>query len=480
MQQQFAGPADAHRQHPGLEALEDGFFMVDAAWRLTYWNAAAEELLNVPRERVLGRELWSAVPFLDETTSRDALRTAMMDRQANRYIDLFPGGAPGSVSVYAAPLDDGGIGVHFRDATEEVKYAEQYSALLESIRSGCVAVDDEWTVMYMNGAAESLLGLSKDRAQERSIWRYLPRQPPEIGESLRATMVDGIKRRLHAVQIPGRLFRGRIYDICTYPLAGGGISILFEDVSERAKREAELARLAAEAQEANRAKSRFFAAASHELRTPLNAIVGYNHLIASGMYGELPDPVLRAADRAGICAEHLARLVDDLLLLTASELGRVPAIRTAVSIESFLDSATAPYKQQAEAKGLEFLLDVPDPGLPVETDPERLRQLLAALLTNAVKYTSRGRISVGVSMLQAELELTVSDTGCGIDAADQERIFAVFEQGEDPARSDPLVRGSGLGLTVARRLATLLGGSLRLVASSPSGSCFSVRLPLRT
>jgi PAS domain S-box-containing protein len=478
MEQLFADQPMIETPHPGLEALDDGFFMVDAEWRVTYWNAAAERLLHISRSAVLGRDLFGTLPFLQDSSSRDMLPRAAARKRPERYLDIFPDVFNGFVSVHAAPLPNGGLAVQFRDATEEVKQAEQYSSLLETLQDGFVALDTEWRIVYVNAAAESLLRLRRDRARNVAIWSFLPREPAEIGESLRATMGDGLRRHLEAVRPEGRVFRGRAYDLWIYPLAGGGISILFEDVSERVAHEKKLARLAKEAQEANRAKSRFFAAISHELRTPLNAIVGYTHLLQSGTYGELPTQAQRAAERAGVCAEHLGRLVDDLLLLTATEVGRINVSLSPVDLRSILPSAVAPYRIQAEAKGLHFGIEVAEFLPPVLTDPDRLRQLLAALLANAVKYTLRGAVTVRAAVDEDRLLLSVEDTGPGVADADRERIFGPFEQVGDPARSNPLARGAGLGLTVARQLAILLQGALVLERSDAGGSVFSVTLPL--
>lgn len=478
MQHQYSDlPVRFEPINPGLEALDDGFFMVDGQWRLTYWNAAAERILGIPRGNALGRKIWTLLPFLEHSSSVEILHRVLRTGESERYIDLFEGNPRGFVSIHAAKLSGGGLAVHFRDATEEVKHARHYSALLESIRDGFVAVDEEWRVVYMNPVAESLLRLRHERARNASLWTLLPAGEPAIEECLRATMADGVKRHLRGVRPEGRIFRGRIYDLWTYPLAGGGISILFEDVSEHVGREEKLAQLAMEAQEANRIKSRFFAAISHELRTPLNAIVGYTHLLETETYGDLPPEAKRAAERASVCAEHLSRLVDDLLVLTATELSRLALQLSPVEIESLVQTAVEPYRNQAEAKGLDFTISVPESLPLVLTDADRARQVLAALLANAVKYTRRGAIRVSSRKRGEEVEFVVEDTGPGIGPADCERVFAPFEQLADAARSNPLESGPGLGLTMARKLATLLGGSLYLERSSAEGSRFVLRLP---
>lgn len=477
---------EIHPINPALEALADGVWILDPAWRVTYWNAAAEALMGVPRQRIQGRIIWNELPELRGTATWQALHAARAENAVQDYVEPLPGEARRFAAVHAAPLPDGSILVQIRDATEEVTRSTEHATLLESIRDGFVAVDAGWRVVYINGVAESLLRFGRDQVLGLSIWPLLPRGPREIAESLRQTMADGEPRHLREVRPEGRVFRGRIFDLWIYPLPGGGISLMFEDVTERVNRERELARLVSQANEANEAKGRFFAAISHELRTPLNAIVGYTHLLNSSTYGRMPDAARRAAERAGVCAEHLARLVDDVLLLTTAEIGRLPVIPEEVRLDEYLPTVLEPHKHQAEAKRLAFVLEIDPPASLIETDPQRLRQLMASLVSNAVKFTASGsvRIEVGISgAVDGEtpmVEFRVRDTGRGIPLADQDRIFEPFEQTGDPARSQSMTMGSGLGLTVAHRLARLLNGQLSLESSSRSGSTFCLQLPLRT
>jgi signal transduction histidine kinase len=275
-------------------------------------------------------------------------------------------------------------------------------------------------------------------------------------------------------------FRGRFFDVWTRPLAGGGASIVFEDVTTRIERDKDLARYAAEAEEASRAKSRFFAAASHELRTPLHAIVGYTHLLATSTFGPMPPEAERAAERSGMCAEHLARLVDDVLLLSTTEIDRLRIAPVRMAPAHFLHTTLEPLRVQAEAKGLRFVIAAPD-GLPeLESDPDRLRQVLQAVVGNAVKFTPRGSVSVEARAGgSGAFEFRVADTGPGIPADERERIFEPFEQLCDPSRTDSVNRGTGLGLTIARQLTTRLHGTLVVEdEATDAGTVFRLRVPL--
>jgi PAS domain S-box-containing protein len=471
--------------NPVLEALEDGVCTVDPEWRVTYWNAAAERLLGISRGAAVGRALHEVLPP-GEPGVRESLRRAMELREARHFSETRPAGpCLLRLEVHAAPLEGGGIVIHFRDATGEHTRAEEYTRLVEAMRDGFVAVDAAWRVVYVNGAAEALLRLSRSRALGSDLRALLPSGPPELGEALRDSMRDGVPRHLSGVRPHGRVFGERFFDLWTCPLPSGGLSILFEDVTGHVQRERMLARLAAEAEEANRAKSRFFAAVSHELRTPLNAIVGYTHLLTTDAYGSTPAGARRAAERAGVCAEHLSRLVDDVLMVTTAEIGRLPVSRSPVALERFLSDTLEPLRQQAEAKRLGFRVEVAEEAAEVETDPDRLRQLLVALVGNAVKFTPRGEVRVRTRAVRSRegeewVEIAVEDTGPGIAPEHRELIFDAFEQLGDPSRTDSMRRGTGFGLTIARKLAELLRGSLTVEGGEAGGSVFRLRLRRRS
>ena len=464
---------------PALEAIADAFCTVGEDWRISYWNRAAERWFGASRDDILGQPLWDAFPELSEPGLRARMAAVVATLSPLRF--PFPARDDGSpLTLEATPLEGGGVALHFRDGAEQARLAERYSRLLASIRDGFLAVDTEWRVVYLNPAAEALLRIRMHKAVGASLLDYLPHDPPELEEALRHTMEDGLPRGLHAVRPGIEWLKGRAFDLSVDPLAGGGISLLFQDVTERQERELELARLAGEAEEASRAKSRFFAAVSHELRTPLHAIVGYTHLLSTDSYGDIPAPASRAAERASVCAEHLARLIDDVLLLTTAEIDQLQLYPAPVALPEYAAEVLEPLRRQAEAKGLRFELDAPAELPPMYVDPERMRQVLYALVTNAIKFTARGYVRVRAREDGGGVELRVEDSGPGIGEGDRARVFEVFEQVCDDARTDSISRGTGLGLTIARSLTDRLGGSLRLEQPESGGSAFVLWLPLRS
>jgi len=224
-------------------------------------------------------------------------------------------------------------------------------------------------------------------------------------------------------------------------------------------------RLAAE--EARRTKERFVANVSHELRTPLNMIIGFSEMImqAPQAYGELP--ALLRADLAVILrnSQHLSRLVDDVLDLSQIEANRMALNREWVSLNELLDTATAAVRPLYEGKGL-FMQTTLPAGLPaVFCDPTRIREVILNLLSNAVRFTSQGGVTLRVLREDARLVFCISDTGPGIAADDASRVFEPFEQVDASLRRR--YGGTGLGLSISKSLVELHGGEMWLVSPAP-------------
>ena len=226
------------------------------------------------------------------------------------------------------------------------------------------------------------------------------------------------------------------------------------------------------AEAANEAKTRFLASVSHEIRSPLNAIYGYAQLLERN---EGRDAV-SAARVIRRSAEHLAHLVEGLLDMAQVEGGALRIEREAIRFPEFLDQLIAMLELQAEAKGLTLVLDCP-PGLPefVHADPKRLRQVLINLLTNAIKFTDHGTVTLKVEYRNQLATFSVIDTGIGIAPEDNARIFAPFERVSGPAAERP---GVGLGLAITQALVHIMGGEIRVESAPGEGSRFIVRLML--
>jgi signal transduction histidine kinase/CHASE3 domain sensor protein len=226
---------------------------------------------------------------------------------------------------------------------------------------------------------------------------------------------------------------------------------------------------------ASEAKSAFLATMSHELRTPLNAIIGYQSLLKEGIDGPLSDAQLAHLNRIRASADHLLSLIDEVLTFSRVEAGKEVVQREDVSLRSVIDQAITMITPLAEVKGLTVRVEGDDPQL--FTDGGKVRQILLNLLSNAIKFTDSGEVVIRSRAYEKTVEVSVADTGIGIAAENLERIFDPFWQVEQ--RSTRKVGGTGLGLSVSRTLAQLVGGDIRVESAPGKGSTFTLTLPVR-
>jgi CheY-like chemotaxis protein len=227
------------------------------------------------------------------------------------------------------------------------------------------------------------------------------------------------------------------------------------------------------AEAANLAKTRYLVGVSHEIRSPLNAIYGYAQLLERN--GAI-DPI-EAARVIRRSAEHLTDIADGLLDISCIESGVMKLNRDVLPLPEFLESIAAMFRIQAETKGLRFNYAAP-PNLPVQVraDEKRLRQILVNLISNAVKYTLAGSITLKVRYSGLIAEFEIADTGIGISPKDFDRIFEPFDRGSaEAAHEQP---GTGLGLAITQMLARVMGGDVSVSSEVGLGSIFRLRVML--
>ncbi|GAA3202529.1 hypothetical protein GCM10017690_06620 [Microbacterium terregens] len=238
----------------------------------------------------------------------------------------------------------------------------------------------------------------------------------------------------------------------------------------------ELETKTAELQVVSQHKSEFLASMSHELRTPLNAVIGFSEVLLERMFGELnerQDEYLRDILSSG---RHLLQLLNDILDLSKVEAGRMQLERSVFSVRGALDYGLSLVRERAAAHGIALSLEIEDGVDTLDSDELRFKQVLLNLLSNAVKFTpDGGRIAVVAKRQDDSIAVTVADNGIGIPPEDRERIFESFQQGR---RGTQREEGTGLGLTLCRRIVALLGGSMWLQSELGEGSIFGFTVPL--
>jgi signal transduction histidine kinase len=237
--------------------------------------------------------------------------------------------------------------------------------------------------------------------------------------------------------------------------------------------QAEEAREAAEV--ANRAKNDFLAVMSHELRTPLNAIVGYAELLHDGIAGPVNDQQREQLSRVQLSATHLVELVDEILSFSRIEAGEENIRQGPVEVAQVTREAGALVEPVVAAKGLRFSLEVPNEQATFTSDAAKVRQILVNLLSNAIKFTDEGEIVLASIVENGRVVFEVRDTGIGIAPENQTRVFETFWQVDQTATRK--AGGAGLGLSVSRRLARVLGGDLSVESELGKGSRFRFWVP---
>ncbi len=261
-------------------------------------------------------------------------------------------------------------------------------------------------------------------------------------------------------------------------VAVGGIEL---DITDRKQHEAELADLLRtvglardEAMEATAAKSRFLSSMSHELRTPMNAILGFTRIVKRRTAGTIPEKETDNLSKILSSAEHLLALINDILDVSRIEAGREEIRPVDLDIPPLVESCLETVAPLIRSDRVDLRGDVESSVEGMFTDDEKLRQILINLLGNAIKFTDEGAVSLSVRSEDGRVRFEVTDSGIGISAEALDEIFEEFHQEETLARSV----GTGLGLTISRRLARLMGGDVTVRSTLGKGSTFTIDLPV--
>jgi signal transduction histidine kinase len=245
--------------------------------------------------------------------------------------------------------------------------------------------------------------------------------------------------------------------------------------AEHERSEAEAAR--AEAERANNSKTDFLAVMSHELRTPLTAIMGYEELLSDGITGPVTELQRQQLGRINASARHLLGLIDEILTFARVDIGRERVRWESMSVNHTLSDAAALVEPMAGAKNLKLIVKLLNEDQSIQTDGTKLRQMLVNLLSNGIKFTEKGEVLLGCAVSDAVLEVSIADTGVGIAAENIEYVFEPFWQAEQTATRK--TGGTGLGLSVTRKLARLLGGDVTVASRIGVGTTFQLTLPMK-
>lgn len=379
---------------------------------------------------------------------------------------------------------------------------EKYAYLLQKTALGAI----EWSIMFQvadwNPAAEAIFGYSREEALGQHALdvitpKHLQDQIETIWDTFRQPGVGA------SMVTENRTKDNRII-YCEWfntPLVDGdgicyGVMSLVRDVTEQQHREDEQSRHRAQvehlvqeclialavtkerADEASETKATFLANMSHELRTPLNAILSFTSFLSKARYGSLNQRQQGLQERILSNAKHLLNLIDDILDVSKIESDCLELDREPTDLVPLLHDVLVATTNMTKDKDVTLELDAPEVLPSVLIDKMRIRQVLLNLLSNASKFTDQGRITLRVQVAAPMLYISVEDTGIGIAPEHQRLIFEEFRQVKDDSRREH--HGTGLGLTISRRLVEMHGGQLWVESALRIGSTFSFTVPFAT
>jgi PAS domain S-box-containing protein len=358
------------------------------------------------------------------------------------------------------------------DRNWEIKEAEERAkSFFEAQDDVIVRRDRDAAITYVNDAYCALAG------QDRGVLLATTFTLPAIEQGETRLLTDGARTYDQKVVSPGggRWIAWR--EVVVRNEGRSETQAVGRDITDRVEAESALAAARDQAEAASRAKSRFLAMVSHEIRTPLNGILGMTDLLGDTALSAEQTAYLKAVKTSG---ETLLALIDEILDFSKIEAGRLDFAARPFGLASFVEEAVELLGPRAQAKGLEICCYV-DERLPARVigDATRLRQVLFNLAGNAIKFTDYGGVSIIVEPAAAPdtVAISVRDTGVGISAEDQSRIFLEFEQADGGATRK--FGGTGLGLTISKRIIENMGGSILVESAPGAGSTFSVTVPLQ-
>ncbi len=462
---------------------------------LTDLNTGHYEMVNDSFERVTG---YAAADVLGRTAEEIGIWGDREDRQRlvsalrshGAVKDMVVGfvhrnGHRLPMLVSASRFDREGkpyLVINARDVSEANRERLEREAIMANLSVGLAHTRDRRFVL-VNPRFEQMFGWPPGQLLgqlTQALWASSEGDYLDIAEQVLQALRQGLPVDIErpAKRFDGSTFLVRVRAKAIDPQrpSSGGTIWVTEDVTAQRQAESDLARARDEAEAANHAKSAFLANTSHEIRTPLNGLVG---LARMARQPDLAPARLRQyLEQIGDSAETLSMIISDILDLSKIEAGRLQVEQAPFDVQALLDSLHHAYAALADHHDLVFTLHV-DSALPpwVLGDALRVRQVLVNFLHNALKFTARGEVRLSVRALADERwRFEVSDTGLGIDAATQARLFKPFTQAD--VSITRRFGGTGLGLSICRELATLMGGSVGLQSSLGEGSCFHVELPL--
>ncbi len=479
-----------------LESSAEGIFGTDTDGKITFVNPAAASLLGFTAEEMVGQPSHMLIhhhrPDGSEYPAEQCPMFAAYKRGASSRIDdefLWRKDGPGLPVEYGATpmLKDGtlvGAVISFTDVTERKRNEQALAAnekkmrrILETSAEGFWLIDNDTVTVEVNDAMCRILRRPREEIVGHRIFDFTDEENTRIFK-------ENVSRRAHgevgAYDVALKTPDGSLVpcQVSASPLLDEhgvrmGAFAMCTDITLRKQQEAEVLAAKEAAEGATRAKSDFLANMSHEIRTPMNAIIGLSHLALKTQLTSKQRDYVSKVHNAGT---SLLGVINDILDFSKIEAGKLDMETTDFRLDEVISSVTTLTAQKAHDKGLEFLAHV-SPAIPENLlgDPLRLGQILTNFVNNSVKFTERGEIRLNIDLLErtgdkVQLKFSVRDSGIGMTREQAAKLFQPFVQADSSTTRKH--GGTGLGLTICRRLVELMGGRVWLESVPGVGSTF--------
>ncbi|MEP5764177.1 MAG: PAS-domain containing protein [Halieaceae bacterium] len=475
-----------------LENIDEGLLMVGADGNLLAGNQYALELSGLTREEFEAFETYEEmVRFVhgERLDTPEMVEQRLADARATEVTItelLHPDGRV--LEARHIPMSDGGFVRMFTNITErkqsEAALEEQRAIAdlaLQTMDEGLLLVDGEGLIKAWNDIAVEIFEITAETMAGFDKFADLLHHLMVVNVGSTETYDSELAEAME--NLPSVLERllpdGRIIQTRHIPIDAGGFVRIFSDVTQRRAEEEELIAARQVAEDSARSKAEFLANMSHEIRTPMNAIIGMSQL---SLKTELTPKQHNYIDKVHRSAVGLLGIINDILDFSKIEAGKLEIETIDFRLEDVLDNLVNLVGLRAEEKGLELLLNV-DADVPrlLVGDPLRLGQVLINIGNNAIKFTEEGEVVVAVRALErtgdsVRLQFSVKDSGIGMSVEQKARLFQAFSQAD--ASTTRKFGGTGLGLTISKRLVDAMGGEIIVDSKPDMGSTFSFELEL--
>ncbi len=366
-------------------------------------------------------------------------------------------------------------------AQEALRQSEaQFRAIFERSSIGIGLVDMRARIVDTNPALSQMLGYSREELCGKRFTDIICKQDEDL--ELYKRLLSRMEERLEMERQFFHRNRQLVWTLLNVSLISNRngkpkfFLAMIEDISKRKQTELQLLASKEAAEAGSRAKSQFLATMSHELRTPLNAIMGLSQFLQQKMIGNLNNQQQKYVDCIYQSGGHLLALINDILDLSKVEAGKEELLLSKLHIQDLCNYVISTVRDRALEKGLQLKTKIDPQAEICIADDRRLKQILLNLLTNAIKFTPEGKVSLEVTKVRRGITFTVIDTGIGIASEELEFLFTPFKQLD--SRLNRQYEGTGLGLALTRKLARLHGGDLTLESTEGKGSRFTLFLPV--